>query len=124
MAPAHSCLVYDDEAVLGDAVAAFLLEGLRRNEQVGYFGWGSDKDLRRGLSKLADIEELVGRGALVVGALDTYYRRDQVPDATARLEFFADATARALAARYDALRVAVDTTPWLQLADQRAQFLR
>ena len=120
----HLCLVYEGESQLRTAAARFLSEGLGRGEQVGYYAWGGREELRRGLHKLGDVDELGRRGALLVIPLDEDYRRDQVPDPDSRLAFWSDATDRARAAGFRALRVVTDTTPWLDLPQQRGVFLR
>ena len=121
----HSCVVFEGESEFTTAVVGFLSEGLTRGEQVGYFGWGNRDELRRRLRGLGDVDELEdGQGALLVTSLDEHYRRDRVPDPATRLAFWSDATDRSLAAGFMALRVVTETTPWLNLAEQRDRFLR
>jgi anti-anti-sigma regulatory factor len=124
MSDHHSCVVYDDEPQLVGAMVGYLTEGLGRGEQVGYFGWGEQANLRARLHALGDLDELGARGAVLVSSLDAHYRRDTVPDSATRRAFWSDATSRALAAGFSGLRVVTETTPWLARPEQRSVFLQ
>src|SRR5215211_2055161 len=120
MSGAHSCLIYEGES-LGPAVVGFLSEGLSDGDQAAYFGWGSTEELRRQLGGF-------GRGGAAdtptVVSLNEAYSPSEVPDPDRRLAFWVDATERALDAGFDGLRAVTDTTPWLDLPEQRSTFLR
>src|SRR5438045_1823223 len=42
----HWCLAYAEDSELASAAAGFLSEGVRGGQQVGYFGWGREEELR------------------------------------------------------------------------------
>ena len=109
---------------LATVASGSLTQGLLAGQQVGYFGWGEGDELRSRLSAVPDLDEQIGRGAVLVTSLDEHFRRDMVPDPGARLVFWSEAVKRALDGGFSGLRVVTDTTPWLDLSEQRGALLR
>ena len=127
MSTAHSCFLYEDRAHSRVVTAAFLAEGLRHGQRVGYMGWDDPAELaelRASFIGIYEPDDADHRDAVLVASLDDVYRRDVVPAPDERLEFWARTMDETLAAGFDALRVVTDTTPWLSLPDQRGTFLR
>jgi anti-anti-sigma regulatory factor len=119
----HPYVALADEAELQRAVTGFLSEGLAQSERVGYFGWGRSDALRGRVSGIGGVEELFGRGAVQVRSLEERFQRDEVPDPSTLVSFWAEATHAALEAGFTALRVVTDTTPWAEKRPQRDEFL-
>jgi len=116
-------VAFADDGHLERAMTEFLSEGLSQGQRVGYFGWGGSDALRGRVSGVAGVDELIGRGALQVGSLDERFRRDEVPDPSTMVSFWAEATDAALGAGFTALRVVTDTTPWAETRPRRDAFL-
>lgn len=119
----HPYVALSDEAELERAAAGFLAEGLSQGERVGYFGWGGSDSLRVRVSGIGGVDELFGRGVVQVRSLDEWFRRDEVPDPSSLVSFWAEATNAAMEAGFTALRVVTDTTPWAEKRPQRDAFL-
>lgn len=124
----HVCWASDDDDELLATVRAWAVEGIARGERVLYIADRTEAELRRRVDDLADLEELLDAGRVVLGTPSSMYG-DDVVDERALLTYYAAATAEALAAGCSGLRVAAEVgaledldavdafVAWEQLAD-------
>lgn len=119
----HWYVAYADEASMLSEAGGLLAEGVGAGEQIAYFGWAPEGDLRRRLHRLEGMSELSARGAARVATLDRHFPKDRPPDPVRLVDFWSAATSRALEQGFRGFRVLADTTPWANLApDGRAVF--
>lgn len=120
----HTCLAYDDPAVLDARAVRFLAAGLAVGERVGLIATGSRDELTGRLAGLPGLDDALRRGAVQLMSVEQMYRFDAIVDPDAQVRAYAAATDEALAAGHTGLRVVADATPLVRTAAQRVAFAR
>jgi anti-anti-sigma regulatory factor len=127
----HVCWVYEDDEDFVDVARRYLEEGLARGERLLYVGEPHPADLATRTGPLADVDGLIGSGALQVLDLRAGYQSSGSFTPAEQLAFYEAATAEARAAGYTGLCVVAeisglaadplrrpDLVRWEHLADE------
>jgi anti-anti-sigma factor len=120
----HVCWAYEDDTTFEDAALRFLGSGLDRGERLLWVGDGAPDRLRRSGGRLAQVEDLLARGALRVLPVAEAYGAPGTFSPAAQRDFYAAETHRALEDGYRGLRAVAEVSALAADADRGADFLR
>lgn len=116
----HVCWAFADGDELAAEVRAFLAEGLRLGQRVGYVAPHPAEALRASLDGMAELDALVASGAVELHDVSAMYASGSALQADAYVE----ATWRAVADGYRGLRIAADATDLVVDPGDRHAFVR
>jgi chemotaxis family two-component system sensor kinase Cph1 len=120
----HICSLYETDEELATTVAAFLAEGLARNERCWYVPSGGETESIRAAMRRrgVDVAAESRRSALfLLESNATYVQRGFDPEQTMRL--FSDAIEQALGDGFNGFRAAADMSWALEIGDGTASLI-
>jgi anti-anti-sigma factor len=110
----HVCWVYEDDDDFADVAHRYLAEGLARGERLLWIAGRDAGSVRAATAPLADVDDLLARGALEVLDVGAGYEGSGPFTPEEQLAFYDAAVRRALHDGYRGLRVVADVS---ELAD-------
>lgn len=121
----HVCFIYSTPAELGDVVAGFIEDGLRRSQRCWYVAAGDESALVQAAlrARRIDVGAETRRGALkVIDGSGAYLIRGSF-DPEHSIKVFNDAIEQALSDGFTGFRAAADMSWALHLADGPSQLI-
>lgn len=120
----HVYWSYEDAEILGPSVVAFLSDGVRAGQRVGYAALGDEADLLDVVSGLDGWRQLLASRALVLLPLGGVYGAAADLDPVAQVATYRSHTREALRDGFEGFRVAAEATPLVLDATKRRAFVR
>jgi anti-anti-sigma regulatory factor len=120
----HVCWTYDDARDFSRPALAWLADGLRLGQRLVYVSGRPVDWMRRHVSALPDVDDLLDRGVLRLVSLPDVYDLDAPLVPEEQLAIYRQATEEAVAAGFQGLRVLADVTDLVADPARRPAHLR